>query len=222
MVDNFNLIRPLLDWGGQDDFYTVGLILRKKDQTTTYGNTNNSARIIKMYYMFEQKHFDEKEIEIKALCEMFGCRAGIYLNKRNLKNVAHDMAVLLAEKLRDGNYNKIQGLFDTVIGTKRSTDKIKFLDCDSYEEYSTLKKLLQDPGLRPYNTDKILGEIPTNSGYHLLVRRFDVEYFKNLIKAEPNFEYDYDHGEQVVNPVALYYPLKNDIDKAAREAAAQT
>lgn len=210
MVDNFNLIRPLLDFGDELDFYTVGLILRKKDQTTTYGNKNNSARIIKMYYFFEEKQFNEKEIEIKALCEEFGCRAGIYLNRRNLKDMALDMAINLAQAIHDGAYRRILGLFDTVVGTKQSSDKIKFIDCDSYEEYITIKRLLQDPGLRPFNTNKIIGEIPTNSGYHIIVRRFDVDYFKTLISNEPNFKFDYDHAEQCVNPTALYYPIKND------------
>jgi hypothetical protein len=218
MVNNFNIIRPLLDWGGELDFYTVGLILRKKDQTTTYGNKNNSARIIKMYYFFEQNQFDEKEVEIKALCEEFGCRAGIYLNRRNLKDMAYDMQIMLAQAIHDGSYRRILGLFDTVVGTKQSTDKIKFLDCDSQQEYNVIKRLLQDPGLRPYDTDKIIAEIPTNSGMHVVVKRFDVDYFKKLIAAEPDFIFDYDHSEQCVNPTALYYPIKNDIDKAAREA----
>ena len=209
MVDNFDKIAPLLDFGGELDFYFVSLILRKKDQTTTYGNKNNSARIIKNYHFFNLEQFREKEIEIKALCEEFGCRAGFYLNRRNLKVISLRMLVKLATNIESGNWNCL-GLLGSTLGEKYSTDRIKFLDCDSFKEYRVLKKLLQNEKLRPQGVDKILAEIPTNSGYHLVTSRFDVEAFKTLIEQEEDFEYDYKQGEQLVNPVALYYPKRND------------
>lgn len=209
MVDNFNLIRPLLDFGGELDFLTVVCLLRKKDQTTTYGNKNNSARIIKYYHFFNMKQFDEKEIEIKALCEMFGCRAGVYLNKRNLKKVSTQMMVRLAENVNSENWNCL-GTLDTIIGTHRPSDKIQFIDCDSEQEYINTVEILNDPGLRPFGVNKILAEVPTNNGWHVVTKRFDKEYFKSKMSIlDPHFKFA--ESLQIVNPLALYYPKKNDI-----------
>lgn len=216
MVDNFNLIRPLLDWGGEFDSIWAMIVLRKKDQTTTFGNKNNSARIIKSYNFYTVEQFNQKEEEIKQLCELFGGRAGIYLNKRNNKTIAHEVNRILAEYIQSGNFQNINGIVETAKGKHYPGDKIQFLDCDSIEEYNAVKQVLNDPGLRPYETNKLIADIPTNAGYHVVCRRFDKEYFKIKIKEIiPTF--DFEQSLQIINPVALYYPLKNDIDKAARE-----
>lgn len=208
MVDNFNLIRPLLDFGGELDFLTVSLILRKVDHTTTYGNKNNSARIIKIYHFFTIEKFYEKEEEIKALCELFGCRAGVYLNKRNLKKVSTAMMVRLAENINSENWNCL-GTLDTIIGTSRPGDKIQFLDCDSQEEYENVLTVLNDPWLRPYEVNKIIAVIPTNKGKHVVTKRFDKEYFKVKMN-ELDITFNLVEKLQIINPCALYYPIKND------------
>lgn len=208
MVDNFEQIRSILDFGGPDDSIGVTLLLRKKDRRTSFGNKNNSARTIKNYYFYTLEQFDQKEQEIKALCELLGCRAGVYLNKRNDRKMALQMLVHLSESIRSDQY-KINGLLDTVRGKHYPTDKIQFIDCDSLEEYEMVKTILNDPGLRPFNKIKILAEVPTNSGFHVITCRFDQEYFKNKAK-EIMPDFDFDQSLQKVNPVAIYYPSSND------------
>lgn len=198
IVNNFKQIYPLLNFEKEGDFYFIQLILRKKDRTTTFGNKNNSARIIKQYYIYNEEHLKQKEEEIIKLCDIFGCRAGINLNKRNDKEVAYEMLEQLIKNIRCGNY-KSQGLFDSACGQKASGDKIWIIDCDSEEEFKDYINKLTDVDLRPIDKSKIITELPTYNGWHIITNPFDIK--QSGIPSEQI---------QKNNPTALYYPEKKE------------
>lgn len=219
-VNNFDEIRKLLKWEKEGDYYYVQLILRKKDGTTTHGNKNNSARLIRSYQFFNIDQFNAKEIEIIKECELHGCRAGINLNKRNEEQVALELNTQLAKRLQSKNYKGINGILNTVNGAKivddedtgeydykGSVDKFWLIDCDTVEEYEAVLEILKDSSIKPEG-EKIITILPTYTGYHIITNRFDRMVFNKLLSTKLTKIPDIHKN----NPVSLYYPLKKDVE----------
>lgn len=225
LVDNFDRIRELLTWENPGDYYYVQLILRKKDAATTFGNKNNSARLITTYQFFDIERFDLKRAEIIRLCESERCRAGINLNKRNEELITYELNCQLADRIRSKNFKGINGILNTANGAKindeeeenelifkGSTDKYWLLDCDSLEEYTVALRILNEVDLRPVG-NKIIAVLPTYSGYHIITNRFDRQYFDNECRSILGKTVDIHKN----NPVCLYYPEKDVEDETLSE-----
>lgn len=196
MIDNLNLIKPLLNFDDEDDFYMLYVFKRKKDQSTDKAN-HQSVRTIRSYCIKSVEQLEERYDEIKMLCEVFKARAYIHIQKQSHKDVSLDMLVTLAERIKCGQ-NKQQGLFDTVVGQIKTNEKRWVVDVDQTEdEYVDVVELCKFiNSLRPDGV-KIESIIPTKNGYHLITTRFDVQQFKDQY---PNIDI------QKKNPTLLYYP----------------
>lgn len=201
-VNNFALIKDILKWEKEGDYYYVQLFLRKKDQTTTFGNKNNSARLIRTYNFFTLEQFLSKEEEIIKICELFKCRAGINLNIRNEREVAYELLRNLSDRLASGNYKGINGILNTTNGSVVSKDKLWLIDCDNDSEFETVQRILNDSRIRPEG-NKIIVTLPTYSGYHIITNRFDRQTFDDLLHRQEQIHTVEIHKN---NPVALYYP----------------
>jgi hypothetical protein len=194
MIDNLNLIKPLLNFDDEDDFYMLYVLKRKKDQSTDKAN-HQSVRTIRSYCIKSVEQLEERYDEIKMLCEMFKARAYIHIQKQNHKDVSLDMLVTLAERIKSGQH-KQQGLFDSVVGQLKTHEKRWVIDIDFRSiEFAQQVSLFIDE-LRPQG-NKNEAYIPTKNGYHLITRRFDVMEFK---KKYPDIDI------QKKNPTLLYLP----------------
>lgn len=201
-VNNFEQIAPLLKWEEVGDYYYVQLILRKKDGATTFGNKNNSARLIKTYCFFNLESFLRKEEEIIQLCDLFKCRAGISLNRRNEQRITVELLKQLADRIASYNYIGINGLLNTANGRQTSQDRTWLIDCDTIDEHEKVLSILSLQDIKPLG-NKVITALPTYSGHHIITNKFDVFHFNQACKvAGVNVEI---HKN---NPVALYYPEK--------------
>lgn len=201
-VNNFSLVRPLLTWDNDGDYYYCQLILRKKDGATTFGNKNNNARLIKTYTFFNLDQFDKKQEEIIQLCELFHCRAGISLNKRNEKRIAMELLHQLSARLISDNFIGINGILNNANGRQTSKDRFWLIDCDTQDEFDKVMYILQDESIRPIG-EKVITTLPTYNGYHIVTGKFDVFHFNQLCNSA-NVKVEIHKN----NPVALYYPEK--------------
>ena len=202
MINNIELIKPLLNFENEGDFYMLYIFLRKKDQTTDKAN-HQSVRTIKSYCIESIEQLDKRYDEIKSLCEMFKARAYVHIQRQNHKDVSLEMMVALAQKIRDGQHNQ-KHLFDSVVGQLKTYEKRWIIDVDDKDTKELVKITELIHSLRPEG-DKLEAVIPTKSGYHLITKRFDVLEFK---KQYPDIDI------QKKNPTLLYYPnsLENEID----------
>ena len=196
MIDNLELIKPLLNFSDPEDFYMLYVFKRKKDQPKGERDNHQSVRTIKSYCIGSIEHLEKRYEEIKQLCEMFKARAYIHVQKQNHKDVSLNMLATLAERIRDGA-NKQQGLFDSVVGQIKTQEKRWVVDIDTkeksfIEEVSTFINVKCEP-IR----DKINGIIPTKNGYHLITDKFNVMTFK---EKYPNTDV------QKKNPTLLFLP----------------
>jgi hypothetical protein len=203
MINNLELIRPLLNFEKKGDFYMLYVFKRNKDQPEGERDNHQSVRTIKTYCIESIDHLERRWDEIIQLCEMFKARAYIHVQKQNHFDVSLNMMVALAQRIQDGNNNQ-KGLFDSVVGQIKTQEKRWIIDVDDMMEASPLMMAHIDHKCKPFGS-KIEAVIPTKNGHHLITKKFDVMKFK---EAYPDLDI------QKKNPTLLYYPnsLDNDQD----------
>jgi len=195
MIDNLEVIKPLLNFSEKGDFYMLYVFKRKKDQPEGERDNHQSVRTIKTYCIDSIEHLEKRYDEIKQLCEMFKARAYIHVQKQNHNDVSLDMLALLAERIKNGVKNQ-KGLFDSVVGQIKTHEKRWIIDVDTKD-----KKFLRDitmdlMEIQPVG-DKIEKVIKTKNGFHLITGKFNVLEFKEKYP-------DVDIAKK--NPTLLYYP----------------
>jgi hypothetical protein len=196
MIDNIELIKPLLNFSEPGDFYMLYVLKRKKDQPEGERDNHQSVRTIKTYCVESVEYLEKRYDEIKQLCEMFKARAYIHVQKQNHRDVSLNMMVALAQRIQDGNH-KQQGLFDSVVGQIKTHEKRWIVDVDTLDATELIGVMLAINICKPTDEDKIITTIPTKNGFHLITKRFDVMQFS---KQYPNIDI------QKKNPTLLFLP----------------
>ena len=193
MIDNIELIKPLIKFENGGDFIRVLILKRKKDFTTDKSN-HQSVRTIKSYSFYSIEDLEERYDEIKLLAEIFKARVYIYFTVINDKDIPLKMISKLVTNIESGN-NKCKYVYDSVIGQINSKQKIWIVDID--EDDLNLKEEIKEHinSLEPLD-NKILAEIPTKSGIHLITKPFRVDLFN----------YSGISDIQKNNPTILYIP----------------
>jgi hypothetical protein len=214
MIDNIELVKPLLSFDNEGDFYMLYVFKRKKDQPEGERDNHQSVRTIKSYCIDNISYLDMRYDEIKMLCEVFKARAYIHVVKQNHKDVAMNMITEIVTRIQSGQINQ-KNVFDSVVGQIKTTEKRWIVDVDE-KEISPLMVAHIEYGCRPftevkfddvgipigYNVGpKVETIIPTKNGHHLITKRFDTQSFKEKYP---------DVDIQKKNPTLLYYP--NSLD----------
>ena len=195
MINNLELIKPLLNFSEQGDFYMLYVFKRKKDQPEGERDNHQSVRTIKTYCIESIEHLERRYDEIKELCEMFKARAYIHVQKQNHKDVSLNMLASLAERIRDGVSNQ-KGLFDSVVGQIKTKEKRWIVDIDT-QDIQELRNIQVTINRCKPEGPKTKFIIPTKNGYHLITDKFDVKTFS---EQYPEVTI------QKKNPTLLYLP----------------
>jgi hypothetical protein len=199
MIDNIELILPLLIFESDDDFYYLQILQRKKENA----ELGSSSRVIKNYYITSKEYLLKKYDEIKKLCEFFNARASIRLNKRSFEKVGFKMLENIANSMRNREYKFLNKSYDRACG-KEHNDKHKkwILDIDESDwldsQTDELVEFLHN--LQPVG-NKYITEIPSKSGLHIITSPFNKEEFNRKYK-----------GIEIHcnNPTSLFIPIKNE------------
>jgi hypothetical protein len=199
MLDNIDLIKPLLTFDKEGDFYMLYVFKRKKDQPEGERDNHQSVRTIKAYCVNSIAYLDKRYDEIKQLCEVFKARAYIHVAKQNHMDVSMNMITEIVTRIQSGQINQ-QHVFDSVVGQIKTTEKRWIIDVDDKDTKELVRITEVIHATRPEG-DKLEACIPTKNGYHLITKRFDVQMFRNVF---PHIDI------QKKNPTLLYYP--NSLD----------
>lgn len=203
MIDNINIIKTLLNFEKEGDFYMLYVFKRKKDQPEGERDNHQSVRTIKTYCVDSVQYLEKRYDEIKQLCEIFNARAYIHVQKQNHSDVSLDMMVSLAERIKNGVKNQ-KGLFDSVVGQIKTNEKRWVIDIDnvSIDAFSHDKYYVE---MRDYinelqveaGKEQGMTFIKTRSGFHIITQPFNVMKFKERYP---------DVDIQKKNPTVLYVP----------------
>jgi hypothetical protein len=204
MINNIELIKPLLNFDNEGDFYMLYVFKRKKDQPEGERDNHQSVRTIRSYCIKSIEQLEKRYDEIMMLCEVFKARAYIHVQKQNHKDVSLEMMVALAQKIRDGQHEQ-QGLFDSVVGQLKTHEKRWIVDVDDKNTKSLVRITELIHAIEPKG-DKLEAVIPTKNGYHLITKRFNTQEFTKYMSLQGDVP-----DIQKKNPTLLYYP--NSLDE---------
>jgi len=207
MTDNFKLIKPLIKFDNENQFYFVQILQRSKENPDLGSNN----RMIKAYYIYSIEQLEKYKEEIIKLCTAFNARAYIHLNRRDSGDVALELLEYTARCIRNKQFYTLSKSYNSVCGSHNSKiDKSWVVDVDypkderndnplRYDKRFVHGKYIQDLYAFIYNLQpighKILAEIPTKNGIHLITKAFNMEEFRNKY---PEIEV------QKNNPTILY------------------
>jgi hypothetical protein len=207
MVNNLELIKPLLVFPKKDDsFYFIQILQRKKDNPgLRMSGSNNNSRTIKTYYINSIDKLDLYWEEMVKLADLFNARVSINLNPRSFEKAAFQVMSKIAHQMENKDFYNIRNAYNSVLGNYHAEiDKRWLVDIDKEEldlkdkivQYINLSYLMMSNHEKAGNY-KILAEIPTKSGIHIICNPFNMEQFNKLY---PNLEL---HKN---NPTLLYCP----------------
>ena len=214
MVDNFDLIRPLLKFEEKGDFYFLELLQRKKDGHAVKNGHHNTSRLVKDYYITSVENLDEIREDVIKKCEETGARAYIRLNKRNYQTVSLAFAEQMLLKARTGQeFRNPHTEIASIVGKFHSAgkDKTWIVDIDDFsidDPYVEKVKEVIANVEQPIGIDKVIATIPTKSGVHLITRKFNLDKFNSLME---DLHDDMLFGKEIPqihkdNPTILYVP----------------
>ena len=193
MVDNFELIKPLLKFPDADTYYHLQILRRGKD----HPELPAANRMIKAYFICSLEGLDYVEDEVKKLCEFFGARAYINLAPKSIKKTTMLQIKYLAQRAYEGDFKKIWKSWNTCAGEIKGEEPRWVVDIDS----NNIKwnHVMDDiDTLEPYSMDtKYITNIPTKSGWHIITTPFNLQQFKEKYP-------DIDVHKN--NPTILYIP----------------
>lgn len=185
-LDNSFQIRNLLKFRREGDFYYIRLYLRGHDIGTTKEQYDSETtfpkynRRIMEYYVTSVEHFDFLMDEIKKQCEIFKCRAGINLNRKNFYEIEDTLKEYINERYKHESVKTRPFLIigDYCINYDVHNSKIWYLDVDDAEtegSFFQFKEIISK--CDPYDKD-FIHKIPSPNGFHVLTSRFNEEKFK--------------------------------------------
>ena len=199
MINNLEVLldSKIIDFDNFNDdwFYQIFILKRKKDDS---GLKKNSS-LIKSYRVSNLEYLNRKlEEEIIPLCDFFKARAMINLNVKSYRKVAFESLKKLAEEISQEHYKAGLDKLITSAGSMGGmvSDKSKkwIIDLDSKDEkykQEIIDIINNKEMLKGYNdgdNDRIIGIIPSKSGYHLVSNPFDINQFLEILKIESIYE----------------------------------
>lgn len=206
MINNKELIKPLLTFPHKDIFYFVQILQRKKDHKgERLGGSNNNSRLIKAYYITSVEKLEVHWEEMVKLAELFNARVSINLNPRNFQKAAFHVLQKIANQMSNGDFYGVRKAYDSVCGEYHSEiDKRWLIDIDKEQmplkdkisQYVQLAHLQMSEHKTAGNY-KILAEIPSKTGMHIITNPFNLDAFNRTFP---------DISTHKNNPTSLYIP----------------
>ena len=198
MTDNFNLYRKFItkvygglpdtnEKGNLDKYFVIELMRRGKD------NPNMSAANyhFRNYYIYSWKDLDKYEKEIKDVCTLLKLRAYCSVNYKKMSQVALNTLAESARRIAAHDYKKFYNIFESCSGKyadKGNSVWVVDIDKENLDSINIIKHYINE--VKPKNTEKILFEMPTKSGLHLITKGFDLKTFNDNCKNELGYKVD--------------------------------
>ena len=181
MIDNFKQIKSLLEFPNDDIYYHLQILRRGKD----HPELPAANRVIKAYFIIDINDLDFYEQEIKDLCKFFEARAYINLTPKSIKKTTMLQLKYLAQRAYEGDFKKIWKSWNTCAGEIKGEESRWVVDVDDNTNSGDIKFFINNKceplSLSPGDgcfENKIISQIPTKSGYHLITKPFNLQQFK--------------------------------------------
>ena len=196
MIHNIEIIKRLLRFSSEDDFYHLQILKRKKE----HPELGSNSYVVKTYYVSSIEYLETKFPEIVALCNFHNARACINLNVRSYERLAFQMLKKVTDQIINKDYKSVRKAYESVageFGTGRDKKWIVDVDYGYHTTVDYVNKLQDYIRTELPEGGEIFAKIPTKNGFHLITSPFRLDTFR---EAYPEIDV---HKN---NPTILYIP----------------
>lgn len=198
MVNNFVLINDFIEFKNERSFYFVQILKRKKENP----EMKSYSQLIESFYIFSHEQFERVMPHIIEKCEQNRARAYFKMNCLDAESVGLKAIAVLAQTIRDNEWKALSSAFNSACGQcgKQDGTITKYLvdiDDEYINELDEIKHEINYNFNPIENKNKIILEVPTRHGVHLITTGFDISLFK---QKYPNIDI---HKEGMT---LLYFP----------------
>ncbi len=183
MTDNFKLISTLLDFSEPRTFYFLQIIKRRKDNP----EMKTSVSLIDQFYLYTPDDLEKLREKIIERCTKNNARAYINLNRLDLEKVAMYTIKQIMEYVIQKDFKSVKNAYATVCGSHHSEKNKRWLidiDAEFLEKKDEILQIvnkLHDEISNGKVKYKILAEIPTRTGVHIITEPFNIDKFRKII-----------------------------------------
>lgn len=189
MQDNFELIREMLDFSETNTFYFVQILKRRKENP----EMPTGARVVNCYYLYSAEDLDKVKPKIVEDCTKYNARAYINLNRLDLQKVAMHTLKQIVDYVMVGDFRAVKNAYATACGSHHSEKQKRWvidIDEDFLDRKEEVRQIVEKLHAEIGNSYRILAEVPTRSGVHLISNPFNMEKFRKIIAERASSEKD--------------------------------
>lgn len=183
-IDNFNLIKSLMDFEESDNLFMHLQILRRGKDHPDLPAAN---KLIKARLVRSKEHLDSLKDEVVFLCEHYKARAYISCAPKSIAKLNTLILRKLADNLYTGNVINPWHVFNSACGELQGVEKRWVVDIDSNDENevffieagieriwaNTHPEYLPDANAEGWR----IAKIRTLNGAHIITRPFNSQEF---------------------------------------------
>ncbi len=154
-----------------------------------------NVRVINNYYIYSKEDLEKMKPRIVEDCEKHNARAYINLNRLDTEKIALYSLKITTDYIIQGDFKAVKNAYSTACGSHHS-EKNKRWVVDIDENALHLKQMIRDVisdlhGEIKGNNYKILEEVPTRSGIHIITNPFNMQKFREIMLAKGKVDYNY-------------------------------
>jgi ribulose bisphosphate carboxylase small subunit len=177
-IDNFEQIKELLNFSEPNTFYFIQILKRRKENP----DMRTGVRVINNYYLDSTDDLERLRERILEDCKKHNARAYINLNRLDYEKVALHTMKQVAEYIIQKDYKAVKNAFSTTCGSHHSEKEKRWIidiDEEFIEQKEMIRKVVEELHTEiKDNSYKILAEITTKSGFHIITNPFNIDKFK--------------------------------------------
>jgi hypothetical protein len=189
MIDNFDIIAPILNQEDPESFHFLQIIKRRKENP----DLPKGEKLVDTFLIGSSEDLISKKKLITEIAELNNARVYINLNKNSYKKVALKVLEILAKKCSEEEYKSAHKIYHHVCG-KYHTEKNKKWIIDLDGEDTLKKEEIKKNITTLYDSSRIRKhtlfflEVPTINGVHLVTSPFnpeEVPVIKSILHKNP-------------------------------------
>ena len=181
-INNFEIISSLLDFPRDKSFYFMQVLKRRKENPELKSN----SLVINNYYLYEKGDLEKLKERIVEDCVKNNARAYINVNTLDLEKIAMFAMQKTVELVIKGDFKAVKNAYASTCGSHHSEENKRWvIDIDTFDRQFIDKVRGEIEVLQAEikgNQYKILAEVPTKNGLHIITNPFNLKKFqdKNL------------------------------------------
>lgn len=183
-IDNFYLIKSLMDFEESDNLFMHLQILRRGKDHPDLPAAN---KLIKSWLVRSKEHLDKIKDDVVFLCEHYKARAYISCVPKSLGKLNTLLMCKLAENVHNGNVISPQKMLNSSCGELQGINKKWVVDIDTRDRacLDKIREYISDLICKSVDFSTPSYIVPTLNGWHFITQPFNLQEFH---KSFPDVE----------------------------------